>query len=119
MSHPLLRIEQREERGVSVIEAHGELDLSTAPELAARLDAARRHGVAPRVVVDLTDLEFCDSTGLRALLGAATEVRRAGGRLVVVPGAGAVLRLLSITGAEEWLDIQSDAARALAALSRR
>jgi anti-sigma B factor antagonist len=118
MSDPLLRIEQHEELGVSVIEAHGELDLSTAPALAARLDAARRHGAVPRVVVDLTDLEFCDSTGLRALLGAATEVRAAGGRLVVIPGGGAVLRLLSITGAAEWLDLQPDAAGALALLRR-
>jgi anti-sigma B factor antagonist len=71
------------------------------------------------VLVDLTALDFCDSTGLRALIGAATELRAAGGRLSISVGEGPVTRLLVVTGASEWLDIQPDAAAARASLLRR
>jgi anti-sigma B factor antagonist len=112
-----LRIEQRAVGVVEVIELRGELDIAGAPALAARIDALRRSGPPARVLVDLCELDFCDSTGLRALIGAAGEVRAAGGRLVVSAGPGGVSRLLRITGAAEWLDIQPDAAAALATLT--
>ena len=77
-----------------MIAVAGELDIATAPELCARLDASRS-GRRPRLLVDLTDVDFCDSTGLRALLGAASEVRAHGGRFAIVcPPAGDVARLL-------------------------
>jgi anti-anti-sigma factor len=69
------------------------------------------------VLVDLDGLEFCDSTGLRALIGAAGEVRAAGGRLAVSLGhAHGVQRVIGISGAAEYLDIHPDAQAALAAL---
>jgi anti-sigma B factor antagonist len=114
-----LSVDDREDDGVLVIEARGELDLATAPRLAAHLDRLRRTRDPTRVLVDLTAVEFCDSTGLRALLGAAAEVRAAGGKLAICAGDGAVARLLAITGAEEWLEIHPDASAAHAALVRR
>ena len=67
---------------VPIVRVGGELDLSTAAQLCraihtAATDAALR---PPRVVVDLTELEFCDSTGLGALVGAVREVRVLGGQ---------------------------------------
>jgi anti-sigma B factor antagonist len=113
-----LRVEERSEGAVLVIEAHGELDLATAPRLAARLDALRSNGRPGRVLVDLSGVEFCDSTGLRALIGAAAELRAAGGRLAVSAPAGPVSRLLDVTGAGEWLDIHPDTASGLGSLRR-
>src|SRR3954451_22258298 len=82
---------------VSVVRVSGELDLSTAAQLcrAIQTAAAGTRLRPPRVVIDLTDLEFCDSTGLRALIGAVGEVRVRGGKAVVAatPG-GALDRLL-------------------------
>jgi anti-sigma B factor antagonist len=95
----------------------GELDIATAPELCARLDATRS-ARRPRMLVDLTDVDFCDSTGLRALLGAASEVRAHGGRFAIVcPPSGDVARLLEVVGASEWMAIHSDPASGLAALT--
>jgi anti-sigma B factor antagonist len=110
------RVRERDEAGVRVISVAGELDIATAPELCARLDATRtsRH---PRMLVDLTDVDFCDSTGLRALLGAASEVRAHGGRFAIVcPPSGNVARLLEVVGASEWMAIHADPASGLAAL---
>ena len=61
-----------------------ELDLGAAAELCARVDAARDAGHR-RLLVDLGRLELCDSSGLRALIGAANEFRASAGRVVMVP----------------------------------
>jgi anti-sigma B factor antagonist len=109
-------VQERDEAGVRVLSVTGELDIATAPELCARLDAGRGTR-RPRMLVDLTDVDFCDSTGLRALLGAASEVRAHGGRFAIVCApAGGVSRLLDVVGASEWMGIHADPASGLAAL---
>ena len=112
-----LRIEERDEPGVYLIELAGELDVATAPSLAVLIDRARGRG-RPEVLVDLTGVVFCDSTGLRALMGAARELRIAGGQLAIVcPGDGQLARLLEVTGAREALRVYEDAEHATAALA--
>jgi anti-sigma B factor antagonist len=109
-------LQERDEAGVRVIAVAGELDIATAPELCARLDSSRASR-RPRLMVDLTKVDFCDSTGLRALLGAASEVRAHGGRFAIVcPPSGDVARLLNIVGAAEWMAIHADPDSGLASL---
>lgn len=74
----LLRIERREEGGVVVLRLAGELDLSTSGRLESAAQQAAG-GPARRVVVDLTETTFVDSTGLAAMLAVA---RRLGERHV-------------------------------------
>jgi anti-sigma B factor antagonist len=106
-------VHERHEEGVRVVAVTGELDLMTAPELCVRLDA----GNGPCLLVDLTDVAFCDSTGLRALMGAATEVRANGGRFAVASRRdGDVARLFEVVGAREHMDVHEDVPSALAAL---
>ena len=111
-----LSVHESDVEGVRLIEAFGELDLATAPKLCLALDAARIHRVR-RVVVDLTGVDFCDSTGLRALLGASTELRVSGGVLAVccLPG-GSVARLFELVGARETLRAFDTPAEALASV---
>ena len=112
-------VEEREESGVKVIAVAGELDIASAPRLCARLDA-KRTGRRPRLLVDLTEVDFCDSTGLRALLGAASEVRAHGGRFAIACQLdGDVARLLEVVGAAEWMAIHADPASGMAALRLR
>jgi anti-anti-sigma factor len=116
---PRLGITEGAEGSVRTLALAGELDLSTAASLCVRLDAARR---APRsrVLIDLTDLEFCDSSGLRALLHAAREIVASAGRLALVleSGDGPVGRLLAVCGLEEHLPVHRSHSDALAALGR-
>jgi anti-sigma B factor antagonist len=115
VSADAFRVQERDEAGVRVVSVAGELDIATAPELCARLDANRL--TRPRMLVDLTDVDFCDSTGLRALLGAASEVRAHGGRFAIVCApSGGVARLLEVVGAAEWMAIHTDPESGLAAL---
>jgi anti-sigma B factor antagonist len=110
-------VDEREEEGVRVLAVAGELDIATAPSLCARLDASRA-ARQPRLVVDLSGVEFCDSTGLRALLGAASEVHTHGGRFALVcRPEGNVARLLDIVGASELIAIHPDRDAALSAVA--
>src|SRR3954470_16376468 len=80
-THPF-EIREHDANGVHVVAMLGELDLATAPRLAVRIDIARGDG-ARRLLVDLTAAEFCDSTGLRALIGCRQETVASGGRMGV------------------------------------
>lgn len=74
----------------------GELDLNTAPLLAATLATA---AAAPmlHVVVAATGLRFCDLSGLRELVGASCALRARGGGLAVAEGGRALRRLIDLT----------------------
>ena len=74
----------------------GELDFATAFDAEMRLEQAIR--AADEVVVDLSGLEFIDSTGIRTLLEAHQAARREGVTLRFLPGPVAVQRVFEISG---------------------
>ena|SRR5215210_698559 len=114
--HPF-EIRERDAGDVHVIAMRGELDLATAPRLCVRIDAARGTG-SRRVLVDLTTAGFCDSAGLRALIGSHQEMAAHGRRMAVaVHEDSAVGRLFALAGAHELLEVHADAEAALAALA--
>jgi anti-sigma B factor antagonist len=91
--------------GVHVLSVSGELDLAAAVPFCALVDSSRSAGHR-RLLLDLTDLEFCDSRGLRALIRAVDEVHASAGRVAVVPPAdGAVARTFTLSGAGELLPL--------------
>jgi anti-anti-sigma factor len=93
---------------VPVVHVRGELDIATAAHLCRAIQTAVAGAELrpPRIVVDLSELEFCDSTGLRALLGAVKEVSVLGGKAVLaVTPDGPVDRLLELSGLCEFLRI--------------
>jgi anti-sigma B factor antagonist len=97
-----------DDRGASVhLRLSGELDISTAPKVEDEL--ARVEPNRPEtIVLDLSNLAFMDSTGLRLLIAADTRARQQGRRLVIVKGPEAVQRVFRITRLEERLDIVDD-----------
>jgi anti-sigma B factor antagonist len=100
--------------GRVLIAVDGELDLATAPELRDVLVALPEEG-AREVTLDLTGLEFIDSTGLSVLVMAFTRERAAGGSLVIRNPSQSVTRILEITGLVSVFTIEhEDAATRLA-----
>ena len=75
----------------------GELDMATVGELDACFRDAHRAGFR-RIVADLRELEFMDSTGLTLLTRWALEARRDGYEFAVVPGGEQIRRLFELTG---------------------
>src|SRR5687768_11688656 len=82
----------------------GELDISTAPRLEDTLSRVEADGPA-LLVIDLSQLDFMDSTGLRLLISADTRAREAGRRLVLIQGNEMVQRVLRLTRLDERLEI--------------
>ena len=99
---------------VPVIRVRGELDLSTAGRLCRTVQAVAGARRRTRVLLDLSEVEFCDSTGLRALIGAVRELEIGGGKaaLAVIPG-GSLDRLLQLTGLHEFTRIADSPTAAL------
>jgi anti-sigma B factor antagonist len=113
---PSLVIVRDTEGTTAVVRARGELDLATAGLLVRAIGTAAADIPRPRVLVDLAEVEFCDSAGLRALLGAAREIEARAGRMVVAVVPGSVVdRLLELVGLREFLRVlpPDDARRAL------
>jgi anti-sigma B factor antagonist len=82
-----------------VLAIEGDLDLVAAPDLRVRLaDAAER---APLLVLDLTNLDFVDSTGLGVLVGTHRRLRDAGGEMRLAGASARIQRVLSVTGLDQ------------------
>ena len=97
-----------EEQGNAVhVRLRGELDISTASRLEDDLRRVEADGPA-LLVLDLSTLDFMDSTGLRLLIGADMRAREAGRRLVLIKGNEMVQRVLRLTRLDERLEIVSD-----------
>jgi anti-sigma B factor antagonist len=82
----------------------GELDIATAAQLERVLVEVEQTD-ADAIVLDLSGLEFIDSTGLRVVLDANERNRGSDGRFRLIAGAPAVDRLLDIVGLRERLPL--------------
>ncbi len=95
-----LVIDSRTEGDTIVVALHGELDLTSAPAFERELQEAA--GSKPtRIVIDLSGLDFMDSTGLRALLQARERANEDGHQLSLRRGPHQVQRVLELTKTEE------------------
>ncbi|HEY5425676.1 MAG TPA: STAS domain-containing protein [Candidatus Tumulicola sp.] len=99
MSHDELSIDLKSENHgeTLVFKLRGSLDIATSPTVRAALSDATEKGTKD-IIVDLTHLEFLDSTGLGALIGAHRRAAEHGGSLRLIVSEGSIARLLNITG---------------------
>jgi len=94
-----------------ILAVAGELDMSTIDALAGRIGTELERPVQS-LTIDLGDLAFMDSTGLRLLIELNDRALREGWRLALVtPRHEAASRVLTITGAEAALPFQSENGR--------
>ena len=97
-----------------IVSVRGEIDLFTAPEFKALIHDAIEAG-RDRVVVDLTDTTFIDSSSLGVLISAHRRLHTRGGRLIVACSAPAVMNTFKITGLDSVLEMARTREDALAA----
>jgi anti-anti-sigma factor len=91
-----------------VLRLSGELDLASSAILERALEGAEIEA-APLLVLDLDELKFVDSTGLRVILLAQEKSRSRGQRFAITPGSPQVQRLLSITSVAEHMHVLASA----------
>jgi anti-anti-sigma factor len=84
----------------------GDVDLASAPELERSLSALQTGGRP--VLLDLRDVSFMDSSGLRVILTADARARSLGSRLLLVPGPPGVQRIFQLTLLDRRLEFVDD-----------
>lgn len=99
---------------VAVLHLKGELDADTAAKLRATLAELLERPV-PRIVVDLTDLKFCDSVGLSAFITSKQVIADRGGWLSFAGANHFLLRLLETVGLSKYFAIFPEVDDAIAA----
>lgn len=91
--------------GARVLRLSGEFDLAGVETFERHVRAG---GDAKTTILDLGELRFIDSSGLRALIRAEASLREAGERVVVVKSGGRVAELLEMTGVAERLELTDE-----------
>src|SRR5438105_13061032 len=108
-----LRVETRSPRpGVAIIALIGEVDVYTSPRVKQEI-VNLLNGDTTRIIVDLTAVEYLDSTGLGVLIGGLKRTRERDGDLKLICDNVRILRIFEITGLTKIFDIYRNEAEAL------
>ena len=97
-----VRIEQHGDS--LIVRALGELDIATANSLDEELGRAWYCDASP-ITLDLGEVDFLDSVGMRSLLAAAKHSGENGDRLRIRPDSAAVRRVITVSGLERSLPL--------------
>ena len=92
----------------TIVTISGEIDLYTAPRLHSELAALLAEGMPARVVIDMSGVEFCDSTGMNVLLSCLRRARERGGELEIADPKPAVRKILQVTGLDSVFTLVED-----------
>lgn len=88
----------------AAVSADGQIDAHTAPSLEKALDGLAAEAT---VSLDLSQVTFIDSSGLRVIVRTHKRLAETGGQLVIAEPSEPVMRLLEITGLTSELEIES------------
>jgi anti-sigma B factor antagonist len=104
-----LTITTREAEGRTVVAVAGEIDVYTAPRLREEITELVAAGTYD-LVIDMSEVEFLDSTGLGVLVGGLKKVRAHDGSLQLVCNQDRLLKIFRITGLAKVFVIHDPAA---------
>jgi len=92
----------------TIVTICGEIDLYTAPRLHSELAGLLAEGMPARVIIDMSGVEFCDSTGMNVLLSCLRRARERGGELEIAAPKPAVRKILQVTGLDSVFTLVED-----------
>lgn len=113
-----MKIEHAIMADIPVLRLSGELDLSSVPEVRRAIRALIEEGKVNQII-DLTALDFIDSSGLGVLVGGLARVREKQGEIKIVCANRRILRVFEMTRLTQLFEIfetEEAAARSFAAL---
>ena len=108
--------EEATDRGVHVIPVVGYVDFDAAPQLKRRIVQRIDEG-GRRLVVDLSEAGFIDSTGIGVLVGAVKRLRDVDGSLAVVCPDDTMRNIFEIVGLEEVIPLHTSRDDAVSAIA--
>lgn len=95
----------------------GQVDFASAPTMQSKVSSACKRLGSQALILDLGDVDFMDSSGLRVILHLHEQLRSEGGMLVLVGASDAVKGILSLTGLERHLTVADDLEQASALIA--
>jgi anti-sigma B factor antagonist len=111
-----LAVERTSREGVELLLVEGELDIATAPRLISVMNRAVQEALRS-LVVDLSQVDFMDSTGLALLINAHRRLTRRRKGFAVVCPPGPLRRVFEVTDMVETLHVVPDRDSAWAAIA--
>jgi len=96
---------------IRVLEVEGEVDVYTSTSLKQEISQSVSEGVK-YIVLNLSKVEYLDSTGLGLLIGALKRLRENQGNLVIVSPSMRIMRVFEITGLYKIFNIYATTAEA-------
>lgn len=96
METPRLQLSHRFEQGIPVVDVDGEIDVYTVPKFKEHLSQIIEEGHT-HLLINLNNVQYMDSSGFGALLGATKRLRPEGGTLGLVGSNQVITRMLKIT----------------------
>ncbi|MEN8188919.1 MAG: STAS domain-containing protein [Thermodesulfobacteriota bacterium] len=112
-----MKIEQREEQGVMIVEPAGRLDSNTAPMLDQVLESMDASENGTHLIVDFSSVEYISSAGLRVILKAVKD-RQGQAKSFAASGMQEHVReIFEISGFDSFVEIYPDFHKALASFS--
>jgi len=109
-------VSERPDDSLGIVALSGEVDIYTAPQFKERMIELLDAGVT-KLVIDLSQVTFIDSTALGVLIGGVRRINDAGGQMALVVVSRPVQRVLSITGLDRVFTIHPTREAALEALA--
>lgn len=104
-----LNVSSRYQDDHTIVTIFGEIDLYTAPKLHSELAGLLAEGMPTRVIIDMSGVEFCDSTGMNVLLSCLRRARERGGDLEIAAPKPAVRKILQVTGLDSVFTLVENA----------
>lgn len=101
-----------ERGGWTVVSVTGELDVATAPGLRNQIVKLASNGTS-KLLLDLSGVEFLDSTGLGVIIGALKRLKGLGGELRLCGGEPGIRRVFELTGLDKILHLYDTADAAI------
>ncbi|MBF8186662.1 STAS domain-containing protein [Nonomuraea sp. K274] len=101
-----------------VLHVAGDLDVAGAPRLRAEIEQAIAAADPLNLVIDLTEVPFCDSVGLGVLVATLNRVHDLNGRMMLVLAPGMIRHLLTITNLDRHFETSESLNEAYTAMGR-
>ena len=93
--------------GLLVVRIKGEIDHHGAAAMRAGIDSEILENRPAKLILDLSAVDFMDSSGLGLILGRYSVIKGIGGELVVLNPTAGVMKILSLAGAERIIKIEN------------
>ena len=100
----MIDITSRDENGITIVEIEGKMNTGASPDADKYINDLLDQG-ATRIILNLENLDFIASTGLRVILATGKKLAKAGGKLVLCNPNITVMDVLKMSGFSQMFNV--------------